>query len=633
MTVKAYPYIRFSTDDQEDGDSIARQTRATNQLAAATGLPVAKAIVDKGMSGYHGDHRKKGELGKFLASVKAGKVASGSVLVVENADRLSREGFLSVLRYVIFPLDSAGISVVTESGPIKANDSGDDPMNQLLMVLENSRARGESARRSKMLKSARQSEVDMAREDGRPLTTNCPNWLVVVGDTGKGKRCQMKRSFKVKPKAKKTLRLIFKWYLDGLTVGAIEKKLNGRRDVWVPQRFETQKTVGWRKSYITKLLGYQTLTGHFQPHTGRGNKRKPNGEPIEGYFPQIIEDDLWHAVQAKRAKTPKNPGGRTGKNSNLFTHLIKCGYCEGPMRIENKGNGPKGGKRYACSNDVTGIGCKRVGPHKHAIRHSEVEDLVLHNCQHLDPAEILPHRGKMEMATKEIANRVEALTGRLADLQRRINNTTDAIGDADSVGVRDRLKAKLDTLAEEESQAQAELKEKQAEYAKQSTAATDLAQWRADFEGLLKALDSPEIRRLAKQHLRSLIEKIEVFAIGETTELPSQTIKALWEPMPIPAATSKLAAGIAQVMGYLRTAKPIKPGRLREFEACLIKRLQTKDNRFIRIHYKTGAVVDVVPYDSLAIGRRLAGKARQWVMHYPDLNVFWSRFTKGNYKA
>ena len=245
MTAIAYPYIRFSTDDQEDGDSIARQTRVTETLAADTGLPVAKPLVDKGMSGYHGDHRTKGELGGFLKKVKAGEVARGSVLVVENTDRLSREGFLSVLRHVIFPLDEAGIRVITETGPIEANDN-DDPSNQLLMVLENNRARGESARRSKLLKSARQSEREMAREDGRVITTNCPNWLEVVGDTGRGKRCQMKRSFKVKPKAKKTIRLIFNWYLGGQSLRGIEKRLNGRRDVWVPKRFETQKTIGWR---------------------------------------------------------------------------------------------------------------------------------------------------------------------------------------------------------------------------------------------------------------------------------------------------------------------------------------------------------------------------------------------------
>jgi len=369
MTAMAYPYIRFSTDDQEDGDSIARQTRVTETLAADTGLPVAKPMIDKGMSGYHGDHRTKGELGGFLKKVKAGEVARGSVLVVENTDRLSREGFLSVLRHVIFPLDEAGIRVITETGPIEANDN-DDPSNQLLMVLENNRARGESARRSKLLKSARQSEREMAREDRRVITTNCPNWLEVVGDTGRGKRCQMKRSFKVKPKAKKTIRLIFNWYLGGQSLRGIEKRLNGRRDVWVPKRFETQKTIGWRTSYIGKLLSYQALTGRYQPHTGRGKNRKPDGDPIEGYFPRIIDDDLWHATQAKRATTPNNPGGRTGQNGNLFTHLIKCAYCGGPMRYENKGNGPKGGKRYICDNGVRKLRCER-----YTIRHSEVEDL------------------------------------------------------------------------------------------------------------------------------------------------------------------------------------------------------------------------------------------------------------------
>ena len=95
------------------------------------------------------------------------------------------------------------------------------------------------------------------------------------------------------------------------------------------------------------------------------------------------------------------------------------------MRYENKGNGPKGGKRYVCDRGVRGMGCKR-----HAIRLDEVEELVLHNCQHLDPSEILPNKGKMNKAAKAVAAGISALKGRLADLQRRIDNTTDAIGTA-----------------------------------------------------------------------------------------------------------------------------------------------------------------------------------------------------------
>ena len=62
----------------------------------------------------------------------------------------------------------------------------------------------------------------------------------------------------------------------------------------------------------------------------------------------------------------------------------------------------------------------------------------------------------------------------------------------------------------------------------------------------------------------------------------------------------KLPTGMAERLGYLQTVKPIKNERLEEFEVCLVKLLVTKNNRFIRIHYKTDLVADVVPYGSLS---------------------------------
>ena len=318
MTAKAYPYIRFSTDEQEDGDSIERQLRVTQELARDTGLPIATPLIDKGLSGYYGENRTKGKLGEFTHDAKQGKIAAGSILVAENFDRLGREGYMALLRYVVFPLEEAGVKVVTRAGLC-----GEAKLEtQLLAQLETERAASESRRKSEMLRSARRRERGLAREDGRLLTVNCPNWLEVVGDTGTGKKCQMKRKFRIKPKAKKTLRFIFTWYLDGMSPRAMEKRLNERRDIWVPQRFETQKIVGWRQSYISKLLGYQALIGVYQPYSGRGKHRKPEGDPIHGYFPKVIEDDLWYAVQKKREQTPKSKGGKTGKNTNLFTHII-----------------------------------------------------------------------------------------------------------------------------------------------------------------------------------------------------------------------------------------------------------------------------------------------------------------------
>src|SRR5258708_28455752 len=48
-------------------------------------------LTDEGVSAYTGANRDVGALGAFLEAVKEGSVPTGSYLLVENLDRLSRE--------------------------------------------------------------------------------------------------------------------------------------------------------------------------------------------------------------------------------------------------------------------------------------------------------------------------------------------------------------------------------------------------------------------------------------------------------------------------------------------------------------------------------------------------------------
>ncbi|MGA2935987.1 MAG: recombinase family protein, partial [Syntrophobacteraceae bacterium] len=92
MTPKAYSYIRFSTPDQLNGDSLRRQLDLSKRYAAQHGLVLDENLnlQDLGLSAYHGEHRE-GALGRFLELVKGSRISEGSVLLVESLDRLSRE--------------------------------------------------------------------------------------------------------------------------------------------------------------------------------------------------------------------------------------------------------------------------------------------------------------------------------------------------------------------------------------------------------------------------------------------------------------------------------------------------------------------------------------------------------------
>ena len=69
-------------------------------------------MFDKAKSAFKGEHLRTGFLGKFVKRVRDGKIAPGSVLVIEDIDRLSRQEPLAHLELFI-ELVKHGISVYT----------------------------------------------------------------------------------------------------------------------------------------------------------------------------------------------------------------------------------------------------------------------------------------------------------------------------------------------------------------------------------------------------------------------------------------------------------------------------------------------------------------------------------------
>src|SRR5262249_1501597 len=93
MAKIAYSYLGYSSNTQADGDSIPRQTELADACGKRNGakLDIASSYQDHGRSAFRGKHRRSGKLAQFLADVQAARIPGGSILLVENLDRLSRE--------------------------------------------------------------------------------------------------------------------------------------------------------------------------------------------------------------------------------------------------------------------------------------------------------------------------------------------------------------------------------------------------------------------------------------------------------------------------------------------------------------------------------------------------------------
>jgi DNA invertase Pin-like site-specific DNA recombinase len=105
---RPFAYVRFSAEEQSQGDSERRQVAGARTYCQQHGLTLADTdiIVDRGVSSYHGRNHDKGELGKLLK-----RMQPGQMLLIEDPDRWSRESPLKALTRLVETVER-GIEVV-----------------------------------------------------------------------------------------------------------------------------------------------------------------------------------------------------------------------------------------------------------------------------------------------------------------------------------------------------------------------------------------------------------------------------------------------------------------------------------------------------------------------------------------
>src|SRR5438045_1934700 len=117
--VLAFSYIRFSSEKQKWGQSLARQMKAAAAWCERNGitLDTSRTWHDLGTSAFAGKHRENPDrhaLAAFLAMLDADKEGKlrGSYLIIESLDRLTREHVKAALALVLRLITEYGIKIV-----------------------------------------------------------------------------------------------------------------------------------------------------------------------------------------------------------------------------------------------------------------------------------------------------------------------------------------------------------------------------------------------------------------------------------------------------------------------------------------------------------------------------------------
>jgi DNA invertase Pin-like site-specific DNA recombinase len=483
----AFSYTRFSTPEQARGDSLRRQEQARDAWLAKSGavLDTSLTLRDEGVSAFTGEHRENPDrhaLAAFLEMVSRGRVPKGSYLLIENLDRLSREHVQPALLLVLTLLQS-GVRIVQLRPAETVFTDESDAMAVMMMVMELSRGFAESALKSDRVGSAwreKKREAGLART---VLTARCPGWIRPVGRREVGKRV-FYDGFELIDKTAAIVRQIVRWATEGHSLTGIVRKLAAAKAA--PLGTSKRKPVCWCRASVNRILHSRTLVGEYQPHAGRGGRaRRPDGPPIADYYPALITEEQWHALQAAVAGRKGKAGQPGRRRLNIFAHLLKDALGGGSLTVVDKRTRPCG---------------PRMMTYRHAERGGSgvsfpatvFERLILGKLREIKPRAILPDDGGEAEAVLSLTGRVAELDAQLEKVQRKLEEHADLeplVKAARSLA--DKRAAAVEALADA-----------------QRRAASPTAQAWGEYRTLLDVLDRADDEHDARTRLRSVLRRM-----------------------------------------------------------------------------------------------------------------------------
>lgn len=390
----------MSTSEQLRGFSLERQRKLIAEFAAKNGLSVEEenTLEDIGRSSFSDDAQQK-ELAKFFENLNAGKYEPGDVFALENIDRLTRRGPIDALMKVN-QIISKGLKLAIISDKEQRILEEIDVFSIITLSIDASRANKESQVKSEKGLFNWQEKRNLAANQKIAMTAQAPAWLdteiFYIFDEEKKKNIK-RRKYVLNEEKAETVRLIFDLYSSGNGALKIKNILNERS---IPT-FKGAEY--WEPSIITKILKNPATFGLYQPKKQGTGKRDlvAAGEPINDYFPAVITRDLFEQCERIREGNGTRKGRKGKLFTNLFTGLLTCQKCGGPIHLINPGID----KRNKVQKSIYYLVCKRAKFTKECttkrVRYDDFEIALLKAIQEINLADILNENNPLEILIKK----------------------------------------------------------------------------------------------------------------------------------------------------------------------------------------------------------------------------------------
>jgi DNA invertase Pin-like site-specific DNA recombinase len=482
--MKAIAYLRFSSDPQEKGSSIERQTEHIERyLSSRPGFELENTFVDDGYSASKGEHLSSGHFGRILADVDSGKYR-GYALIVEKMDRFSRADIDETSDY-IRRLTKGGVEFHLAASSRIVNPPGKQLGTVIQNVVEAWQAEDYVKNLTANVTRGWKRIMDEAAT-GRVLTRRVPDWLEVVGRTYNGAKITNPGRIVEKPERVAVVREAFRLAALGVGSENIARALNGS---------------ALTRSWIVKTLKNRAVLGEFRP--GK------TGDVIENYFPQIIDQAQFDA--ARKEMNAKRRNGKSGKvtyaggrrsdtAANLFSGLMFDVTSEPERTIQfqtvNRG-------KYLMS-------AFDPARKQNRMSYDRLERAMLSFFEAADWQKIV---GQTQSdGYKEAVAGLEIVLGKIDKITRRIV-TTKAAMESDDIDV-----ATIKVLASQAAKAEAELATLTAEKdALEATVGAERAKCESIHtpERLMELIkdatpEAVEVRRRLKLEIAKRVSRIEI---------------------------------------------------------------------------------------------------------------------------
>lgn len=502
MPCKVYSYMRFSTPEQSKGHSLQRQTDYAMQYAQNNNITLDQSLTmrDEGLSAYHQNHINKGALGVFYRAIEDGIVEPGSVLIVENLDRLSRANPRKALPHFLNIINAGITVIIAKDGKSYSQESIDQNPYQLFeSLIDMVRANKESEHKSERVKSSIIAQIN--------------HWI----EHGHGKIIRNGRDpYWVTPKPDKTgFDLIEDRSAIVCEVISLSKKGWGvyKMQEYLESRYAPFKGDRWYTSYLTNMLRNRALIGE------RSFLVNDEKYVIKNYYPALISNDDFLVLQNEiknRASTKSQqqiPGIVTGANLGF------CGHCGCPLNAQN--HKPRtyknkqyqltsGLRRIRCSSRKSGTKCYARSSRSISVMAVLIERAVLEYCaDQMELSAILNNDTDKSLAIKA---QIGELQRQVSEAETVINNGNEQITRLLIAGqdvlpitnVINQHQAKLDDLQARIAQLNDDLR-----FQKVHKSADLIAQWEQVKEQV-HSMDE-ETRLLVRQIVKKTFKRMDIY--------------------------------------------------------------------------------------------------------------------------